>query len=141
MQDTPPCSSSTPWCSYTDQTFPSKTVFVLFTLCTVYIIIRAKILIHVWGSADHPQSRLWLNWGGLTVNAARWSNRLIQIWSQTRFSSNTVKFETNLKTPSTWSKCLSQTIWLKHLDRVGAALVQLDLSRFTIELYSRWIID
>ena len=63
---------------------------------------------------------------------ARWSNRLIQILSQTRFSSNTVNFETNVKTPSTWSKGFSQTIWLKHFNREGGALVQLDLSRFTI---------
>ena len=81
------------------------------SLGTIYIIIRAKILIHVRGSADHPQSRLWLNWGSLTENTARWSNRLTQIWSQTRFSWT----PSNLRQTS---KPLQQgqNVWVKPFD-------------------------
>ena len=41
------------------------------------------------------------------------SNHLINILCLTRFPSNTVKFESNIKTPSTLSKCLRQTVWSK----------------------------
>ena len=73
------------------------------------LILLAKILIQIPNSADHPPLRLWLNWGGLTENAGRLSNSLIQISSLTRFPSSTVKFESNVKTLSTLSKYLSKT--------------------------------
>ena len=76
---------------------PSKKDLAVLTICLLILEQIGKKKKNVNRLQDCPLSLLM---GGLTENSARAakrSNRLIQILSQTRFPSNTVKFELNVK--------------------------------------------